>query len=105
MGVEWAGLPRYNPNGVYPYRPERFSVYWFRNTSDKGPPKFAEASHLFDVPYPWQLHALTAVNWGQNPRPSLVVSVSKSKTGEVFSELEASELWLFRRKVEPKSVP
>jgi hypothetical protein len=105
VGVEWDAVPRYNPNGSYPYRPAHFSVYWFRNTSDKGPPKFAEATHLFDVPYPWQLHALTAVSWGQNPRPSLVVSVSKRKAGELHSPLEASELWLYRSKADPRAAP
>src|SRR5262249_40385298 len=103
VGVEWDGLPRYNPNGIYPYRPEYFSVYWFRNTSDTRRPSFAEASPLFDVPYPWQLRALTAVPWGRDSRPSLVVSVSKSKAGEIHSRLEASELWLYRRKAEPRA--
>jgi hypothetical protein len=42
----------------------RPSVYWFRNTSDTGPPKFAEATHLLDIPEPWRLHALTTVDWG-----------------------------------------
>jgi len=101
VGVEWDAVPRYNPNGSYPYRPEHFSVYWFRNTSDTRRPTFAEASHIFDVPYPWQLHALTAVGRERDTRPSLVVSVSKSKAGEVFSQLEASELWLYRRKAGP----
>jgi hypothetical protein len=105
VGVQWDGPPRYKPDGVYPYQPERFSVYWFRNTSDTRYPKFVEASHLFDVPYPWQLHALTAVNWGRDTRPSLVVSVSKSKAGEVYSRLEASELWLYRSKAELRTAP
>ena len=49
--------------------------------------------------------ALTAVNWGRDTRPSLVASLSKVKTVDVLSRLEASELWLYRRKVEPRAAP
>jgi hypothetical protein len=83
---------------------ERYSIYWFRNMSDSGPPKFAEASHLLDIPESWHLHALTTVDWGGDGWPSLVVSVSKgSKLGEGGRGWwpVASELWLYRRKAEP----
>src|SRR5262249_32962463 len=56
VGVEWGA--------VVGQPPRRYSVYWFRNTSDTGPPHFAEAAHLLDIPEPWELHALTAVDWG-----------------------------------------
>ena len=102
VGVQWDAAPRYNPKGSYPYRPDHFSVYWFRNTSDKGPPRFAEASHMLDVPYPWQLHALTAVSRERDAPPSVVVSVSKSKEGKIHGGLEASELWLYRAKAMKK---
>jgi hypothetical protein len=83
----------------------RCSVYWFRNTSDTGPPKFAEASHLLDIPEPWELHALTAVDWAGDGRPSLVVSVSKGlKSGEGWWPV-ASELWLYRSKTDPRAAP
>jgi hypothetical protein len=85
----------------------RPSVYWFRNTSDTGPPKFAKAEHLLDIPEPWQLHALTTVDWGGEGHLSLVVSVSKGwKLGEGGRGWwpEASELWLYRRKAEPRPV-
>ena len=84
--------------------PTRYSVYWLRNTSDKGPPKFAKPEHLLDIPEPWQLHALTTVDWGGDGHQSLVVSVSKNwKLGEGGKGWwpEASELWLYRRKAEP----
>jgi hypothetical protein len=103
VGVKWDGVPRYSPNGSYPYRPAHFSVYWFRNTSDTRRPSFAEALPLFDVPYPWQLHALTPDVQGRDTRPSLVVSVSKKKAGELHSPLEASELWLYRRRPEQRA--
>jgi hypothetical protein len=102
VGVKWDGVPRYNPKGSYQYQSEHFSVYWFRNTSDTPHPNFAEASHLFDVPFPWQLHALTPIGLERDTRPNLVVSVSKSKAGELHSPLEASELWLYRTKADPR---
>jgi hypothetical protein len=95
-------------------QPSRYSVYWFRNTSDKGPPRFAEPVHLLDVPKPWQLHAFTAVNWGRDSRPSLVVSVTKGwKIGEDWKLGEGgkgwwpvtSELWLYRQKAEARAAP
>jgi hypothetical protein len=48
-----------------------YSVYWFQNKSATGSPDFAEASHLLDLPEPWQLHALTTVAWRRDGRPSL----------------------------------
>jgi hypothetical protein len=104
VGVQWEGPPRYSPDGVYEWRPECFSVYWFRNTSDTRHPTFVEGSRLFDVPYPWQLHALTAVDWGGDGRPSLVVSVSKGWKREEGGPV-SSELWLYRRKAEPRAAP
>jgi hypothetical protein len=91
-----------------PGGPSRYSVYWFRNTNNMGPPRFAAASHLLDLPEPWQLHALTTVDWGLDGRPSLVVSVSKGmKLGEGGRGWwpEASDLWLYRRKAEPRAAP
>jgi FG-GAP-like repeat len=90
VGVDSGGPP-----------PRRYSIYWFRNTSDTGPPKFAKGSHLLDIPEPWELHALTAVNWGGDAHPSLVVSVSKGwKLGEGGRGWwpVTSELWLYQRK-------
>jgi FG-GAP-like repeat len=81
-------------------RPGRYSVYWYRNTSDKGPPRFAKASHLLDIPDPWQLHAFATVDWGGDRLPSLVVSVSKGwKLGEHGRGWwpVTSELRLYRR--------
>jgi hypothetical protein len=107
VSVEWYWPRRYQPSGSYPWQPKWCSVYWLRNTSDSGPPKFAEPSHLLDIPGPWELQAITAVNWGPDRRPSLVVSVS---TGFHIGEgggywPVASELWLYRRKAEPHAAP
>jgi hypothetical protein len=103
VGVE--GPRRLRPDGVW--GAGRCSVYWFRNTSDTGPPKFAEPAHVLDLPEPWILHALTTVDWGGDGRPGLVVSVSKGwKLGEGGRGWwpAASELWLYRRKAEPRPV-
>jgi hypothetical protein len=99
VGVQRAGPTRYSV---------RYSVYWFRNTSDTGPPKFAEPAHLLDLPEPWRLHALTTVDWGGDGYPSLVVSVTKDwKLGEGGRGWwpAASELWLYRRKAEARAAP
>jgi internalin A len=105
VGVEWQRQPRYTPDGSYPSQPLRYSVCWFRNTSDTGPPKFAEAAHLLDIPEPLKLHALTAIDWEGDGRPSLVVSVSKGlKLGDGGGwGPVASELWLYRSKAEPRA--
>jgi hypothetical protein len=86
----------------------RWRVYWFRNTNDTGPPNFAEAAHVLDLPKPWELRALTAVDWAGDGRPSLVVSVSqglKNLPGLDECWPVASELWLYRRKAEPRAAP
>jgi FG-GAP-like repeat len=105
VGVEWEGPPRYSPDGNYLWVPPgRCSVYWFRNASTKGPPQFAAAAHLLDLPKPWKLRALTAVDWGGDGRQSLVVSVSTGYKREEAGPV-ASELWLYRRKAEPLATP
>jgi hypothetical protein len=73
----------------------KHSVYWLRNLSDRGPPRFAKAAHLLDLPAPWGLDALTAVKWGGDVLPSLVVSVSRDWRREGGA---ANELWLYRRR-------
>jgi hypothetical protein len=95
VGLEW--------ETPFDERPGRYSIYWFRNTSNTGPPRFAKPVRLLDIPKPWQLHAFSAVNWGGDGRPSLVVSVSKGwrlgERGRGWWPV-ASELQLFRRKAE-----
>jgi hypothetical protein len=100
VGVE--GPRRLTPMGQG-YR-GRCSVYWFRSTSDTGPPRFAEALHLLDIPDPWELDALTTVDWGGDVRPSLVVSVCRSWNRDTADPV-ASELWLYRRKAESRAAP
>jgi hypothetical protein len=97
VAVEWGRF------AVRP--PKRYSVYWYRNISDTGPPNFAAPAHLLDIPEPWELHSLTAVDRGQAGRPGLVVSVSKGwkRDGNQGSWPVASELWLYRQKAEAGS--
>jgi hypothetical protein len=84
--------------------PFSYGIYWFRNTSAKGEPKFAPARRLLTIPAPWELNAFSVVDRGQDGRLDLVVSVSKGwKLGEGGRGWwpVASELWLYRRKAEP----
>jgi len=78
-----------------------YGIYWFRNTADKGEPKFAAASQLLIIPAPWQLDAFAVMDRGQGGRLDLVVSVSKNirhnpKDGYFSVD---SQLWLYRRKI------
>jgi hypothetical protein len=70
-------------------------IYWYRNTSSKGEPKFAAAKRLLTIPAPWNLEALAVVDWDQDGRLDLVVSVSRDQKAEGGA---ASQLWLYRRK-------
>lgn len=89
-------------------QPGRYRIYWFRNTSSTGPPHFAEAAPLLDVPSLWELHAFTVADGGRKGCPSLVVSVSKgwklAETGRGWWP-EASELWLYRQTARRHSAP
>jgi hypothetical protein len=80
--------------------PVSYAIYWFRNTTAKGEPKFAAPSPLLTIPAPWQLDGFTAVEGGKGGRLDLVVSVSKNirhnpKHG--YFDVD-SQLWLYRRK-------
>lgn len=80
-------------------KPRRYAIYHFRNSANKGEPKFAAGSSLLTIPAPWHLNALSLVDWGQDGRLDLVVSVAnlrpEKKDGSVSVD---SQLWLYRRK-------
>jgi hypothetical protein len=80
--------------------PVSYGIYWFRNTADKGEPKFAAASPLLTIPAPWQLDGFTVVKGAEGKGLDIVVSVSKNvrhnpKDGYFSVD---SQLWLYRRK-------
>jgi hypothetical protein len=75
--------------------PASYSIYWFGNTSAKGVPVFEAARRLLTIPAPWELKAFSVVDWDQDGRLDLVVSVSRSGKPK---EAHCSQLWLYRRK-------
>jgi hypothetical protein len=80
--------------------PVSYAIYWFRNTADKGEPKFAAASQLLTIPAPWELDGFSVVDRGKGERLDIVVSVSKNirpnpKDGYFSVD---SQLWLYRRR-------
>jgi hypothetical protein len=80
--------------------PVSCAIYWFRNTTAKGEPKFDAASPLLTIPAPWELDGFTVVEGGKGGRLDIVVSVSKNlrpnpKDGYFSVD---SQLWLYRRK-------
>jgi len=82
------------------YEPVTYAIYWFRNTTAKGEPKFAPPSRLLTIPAPWELDAFSVVDRGQDGRLDLVVSVSKNlymdwMDGTFHVE---SQLWRYRRR-------
>jgi hypothetical protein len=79
-----------------------YGVYWFRNTSAAGEPKFAAGSRLLTIPPPWELDAFAVADWGQDGRSHLVVSMSKNWRRRMEGPVE-NQLWLYRRKAEPSA--
>jgi hypothetical protein len=79
--------------------PVSYGIYWFRNTTAKGEPKFAAPSQLLTIPAPWELDAF-AVDRGPDGRLDLVVSVHKNLRPNKANGYFAvdSQLWRFRRK-------
>jgi hypothetical protein len=77
-----------------------YGIYWFRNTTDKGEPKFAAASQLLTIPAPWKLDAFSVVDRGPDGRLALVVSVSKNwrpNRADGYFSVD-SQLWRYRQK-------
>jgi hypothetical protein len=83
--------------------PVSYGIYWFRNSTAKGEPRFAAASPLLTmltIPAPWELDGFSVVEGGKAGRLDIVVSVSKNlrpnpKDGYFSVD---SQLWLYRRK-------
>jgi hypothetical protein len=80
--------------------PVSYAIYWFRNTTAKGEPKFAAPSRLLTIPAPWELNGFTVVEGGEGGPLALVVSVSKNLyqnwvDGNFYVE---SQLWRYRRR-------
>jgi hypothetical protein len=57
-------------------------IYWYRDISSKGEPKFAAAERLLTIPAPWGLVAFAVVDWDQDGRLGLVVSVTRDGKAE-----------------------
>jgi hypothetical protein len=74
--------------------PVSYAIYWYRNTTAKGEPKFAAASRLLTIPAPWVLEAFSVVD------RDLVVSVSKNlHMNWMYGTFHVeSQLWRYRRK-------
>jgi hypothetical protein len=80
--------------------PVSYAIYWFRNTTAKGEPKFAAPIRLLAIPAPWELNGFAVADRGQDGRLDLVVSVSKNLyqnwvDGGFYVE---SQLWRYRRR-------
>src|SRR5262249_60009968 len=95
---EDAGVPRMAEDKTY--EPVSYAIYWFRNTTPKGEPKFAPPSRFLTIPAPWELDAFSVVDRGQDGRLDLVVSISKYlytdwMDGTFHVE---SQLWRYRRR-------
>jgi hypothetical protein len=78
----------------------RYAIYWFRNTTAKGEPRFDPPIRLLDIPEPWEVNGFSVVDRGPGERSDLVVSVSKNfrpnpKDGYFAVD---SQLWRYRRK-------
>jgi hypothetical protein len=72
-----------------------YGIYWYRNTCSKREPKFAAPKRLFTIPAPWELAAISVVDWDQDGRLDIVVSATRDSKAEGGA---ASQLWLYRRK-------
>src|SRR5262249_45090390 len=79
--------------------PVRYGIYWYRNTTAKGEPKFAPPIRLLTIPAAWELDAFTVVARGQGG-PDLVVSVRKNLyTDWVDGTFHVeSQIWRYRRR-------
>ena len=58
---------RRNP-GKRTDEPVNYAIYWFRNTTAKGEPKFAAGNSLLTIPAPWELDGFTVVEGGKGGR-------------------------------------
>ena len=76
--------------------PSSYGIYWFRNTSAKGEPKFEAARRILTIPAPWELEAFSVVDWDQDGHLDLVVSVSPGLKG--IGGVTSRQIWVYRRK-------
>jgi hypothetical protein len=79
--------------------PWLYDVYWLRNTSARGEPRFDPPARLFSIPEPWELNGIAVVPRDGGGRQDIVVSLArywqrKPAGGWTYD----SQLWLYRRK-------
>jgi hypothetical protein len=76
-----------------------WAVYWLRNTSKAGEPKFESPTRLLTVSDPWEVNGIAVAHRGRSGRPDIVVSVTRGwqrkKEGGWTVD---SRLWLYRRR-------
>jgi VCBS repeat protein len=107
--ADWDGDGRFDLLAAAQYQeskdgPWSYGIYWFRNTAAKGEPAFAPGSRILALPAPWELNACSVVDWGQDGRLDLVVSMArdwKRKPDGGWSV--ESQLWLYRRRAASRS--
>jgi hypothetical protein len=82
-----------------------YDIYWCRNTSRRGEPRFEPPARLLAAPAQsdrWEYDGYAILNRGQAGRQDLVVSVSKDwKRKPEGGYTNKSQLVLFRRRADP----
>ena len=89
--------------------PWLYDIYWCRNTSARGEPKFDPPVRLLAAPAQsgeWRFDGYAVVDRGRAGHQDLVVSVSKDwKRKPAGGWANDSQLVLYRRKAEPGAAP
>jgi hypothetical protein len=83
--------------------PWLYDIYWFRNTSRRGKPRFEPPVRLLTAPVQspeWQYTGYAVVDRGRAGRQDLVVSVHKGWDNKGGRWTQTGRLWLFRRRAE-----
>ena len=74
-----------------------YDLYWCRNTTARGEPRFEAPQHLLSLPAPWEVNGSAVVNRGTGP--DLAVSVTRNwKRQPGHGWTVESLLWLVRAK-------
>lgn len=85
---EFKHIPVLSPQGKYhAFQKIESSLFWKRNLTSKGEPRFDETVKLYDAPNDWIVHSLSVADINQDGNQNVIANVFRGNTKDMESEI------------------